>query len=60
MTLLTCSARAANMSSVSVIGVTVSVPRSSTIWRMRSASGVPPGSRVASREIPWRRSRAAT
>ncbi len=38
--------RAANISRVSVGGVIGSPCRSSTSWRTRSASGVPPGSRV--------------
>src|SRR4051812_36039180 len=52
--------RAANISNVSARGATASSPRSSTIFRTRSASGVPPGSRVTRAIVPRAASQSLT
>src|SRR3569832_589841 len=52
--------RAANISNVSARGETASSPRSRTIFRTRSASGVPPGSRVTRAAIPRAASHSLT
>src|ERR1700730_13020160 len=52
--------RAANISSVSARGDTASAPLSRTIFRTRSARGVPPGSRVTRAVIPRAASHSLT